>query len=237
MYATVLFFINEWSACKKVVVYNVHYVQIKKGKMMQFSLLIQGYFLGISVAMTIGISGVLCLRNMMTGIPRVAISSALAQSLADAFCAMIVVFGLQQAQDLLLSYKATMLIVAGITLCFLGIVQLFETVSLKQHHATTNQAVNAFFSVFFLALIDPVTILDFMALTIGFSLDFGFLKDTIGFLVGIFLGSATWWFAWCCILLVSAKNLSTKVFQWAWYLSNSIIFGLGLWTLYRAFKH
>lgn len=204
---------------------------------MELSLLIEGYIIGISVAMTIGLSGVLSLRNMMTGLPKVAVASALALCLSDTLCAFLVVIGLQKAQLLLLSYKTTTSIVAGLVLCFLGIVQLFDKVSLQEHHAPHNQAIKAFFSVFFLAMVDPVTILDFIALIIGFSVDFTVLRDSVGFLVGIFLGSATWWFFWCCIIVIFRKKVSVGVLQWAWYIANSIIFGLGLWTLHSALSH
>ena len=200
---------------------------------MQFFLLIKGYFLGVSVAMTVGVGGVLCLRNMISSRASVGVASALALCFADTVSAAIVVFGLQKVQYLLLSFKTATSIVAGIVLCFLGIVQLFDKVSFeKSHDLESNNVIKAFFSVFFLALIDPVSILDFLALTIGFSIDFTVLKDTVSFLMGVFLGSATWWFSWCCLIIVFRKKVSVYVLQWAWYLSNSIVFGLGLWMLH-----
>ena len=130
---------------------------------MDYSYVVQGYILGFSVATTIGVSGVLCLQNMMTGRVSVALSSVFAAALADMICAMLVIFGLQSAQEFLLAYKTTLSIVAGLFLCGLGLHKVMSPVVLHSGHKQSGSALVAFFSIFFLAIIDPVSVLDFIA--------------------------------------------------------------------------
>ncbi|MFA5998721.1 MAG: LysE family transporter [Candidatus Babeliales bacterium] len=203
---------------------------------MDGSFWIQGFVIGFTVATSIGISGALCLQNMMTGRAWVAMASALAAAMADATCAVLVVLGLQAGHSLLSDHSIMLKVVAGLFLCFLGIKRLFSKISLHAHHGKSSDVIEAFFSVFFLALVDPVSIIDFMALSVGLVVDFSIMKDAVSFVVGLFLGSATWWFSWCLVLVVLRKDFSLSVLQWFARASSAGIFGFGLWTLSSVFR-
>ncbi|HSW77141.1 MAG TPA: hypothetical protein VLG50_08850, partial [Candidatus Saccharimonadales bacterium] len=68
---------------------------------MNYSVLLQGFIIGFTVATSIGISGALCLQNMMTGRIGVGIASALGAASADAIYAIVMIFGLQAGQSFL----------------------------------------------------------------------------------------------------------------------------------------
>ncbi len=199
--------------------------------MLEYSYLIQGYILGFSVATTIGISGVLCLQNMMTGRISVALSSVLAVSLADMACAMLVVFGLQSGQEILIAYKTIFTILTGIFLCGLGLHKMMSKLVLHSGHKESGNALIAFGTIFFLAMVDPVSILDFMALCMGLTLDFSVLKNAFEFVLGLFLGSLTWWLGLCSLILFFRTSLSAMVFQRIQQIAGVGIFAFGVWTL------
>lgn len=201
---------------------------------MDMSYFVQGYFLGFSVATTIGVSGVLCLQNMMTGRVSVALASTLAAAMADATCAMLVVFGLQAGQDFLLAHKSIITMITGLFLCGLGIHKILDTVQFDPLRKESTQVLYAFFSVFFLATIDPVSILDFMALCMGLTLDFSVTRHAVQFVLGLFTGSLTWWSLLCVILLYFRQSIPLHIFQKIQQVVGIGIFGFGVWTLKTA---
>lgn len=202
---------------------------------MQYSYLIQGYILGITVASTIGVSGVLCLQNMMTGRISIALSSALAASLADMACAMLVVFGLQSGQNILIAYKTVFHVVTGIFLCGLGLSKLLSKVVLHAEHKESRSVFIAFWAVFFLSVVDPVSILDFMALCMGLTLEFLVIRHAAVFVLGLLAGSATWWFGLCGLLLYFRANISVTLFERVQQMVGVGIILFGLWTFKVAY--
>lgn len=198
---------------------------------MDYAYLAQGYILGITVASTIGISGILCLQNMMSGRILIGLSSALAASLADMSCGVLVIFGLKGGQEILMAYQTVFHIIAGIFLCFLGLNKLFSKVVFQAEHKTSRNAVIAFGSVFFLSLVDPVSIVDFMGLCIGLTLEFCVTANVAAFIFGLFIGSATWWFSLCGLLLYFRANISVLAFERVQKIVGLGIFCFGLWIL------
>lgn len=210
--------------------------QLIESNVMQYSYFVEGYMLGFVVATTIGVSGVLCLQNMMTGRISIGVTSALAAAFADMICAMLVVFGLQAGQDVLLAYKSVFSVMAGIFLSVLGLRRLFSSLLLHPVHGQSQSVAHAFLAIFFLALVDPITILDFMALCMGLSLDFSVVHNALGFVFGLFLGSATWWLSLCCLLFCFRKSLSVNGLQLVQQVVGAGIFGFGIWTIFKAWN-
>lgn len=201
---------------------------------MDMSYTLQGYLLGFSVATTIGVSGVLCLQNMMAGRVAVALASTLAAAMADATCAMLVVFGLQAGQNFLLAHQSIFTVITGLFLCGLGIHKILDTMQFDPLHKENTKILYAFFSVFFLATIDPVSIFDFMALCMGLTLDFSVTRHAVAFVVGLFAGSLTWWGSLCVLLLYFRQSIPVYIFQKLQQVVGIGIFGFGIWTLKSA---
>ena len=153
----------------------------------------EGYFVGISVGTTIGISGILCLQNMMTGQLSLGFASVFAAALSDMTCAIIALFGLEFLQIFLMPYKKGLSLAVGIVLCLIGIKRIFEKINFEMQLTTSAHIFAAFGKVFFLGLVDPVSVLDFLALSLGLTLDFSMIHALYQFVIGIFLGSFTWW--------------------------------------------
>lgn len=201
---------------------------------MHIPYLVEGYILGFSVATTIGVSGVLSLQNMATGRITVSLSAALASALADMTCGMLVVFGLTQAQDFLTHNQSLLAVIAGLLLCSFGIRTIFNQISLDSGHSESRAALHAFISIFFLAIVDPVSIIDFMALCLGLTIDFSLPKNAVSFITGLFLGSATWWFSLCGLLLYFRQRISVSMIQVIQYIVGAGIFAFGIKTLLSA---
>ncbi|HSW75662.1 MAG TPA: LysE family transporter, partial [Candidatus Saccharimonadales bacterium] len=177
-----------------------------------------------------------CLQNMMTGRIGVGIASALGAASADAIYAIVMIFGLQAGQSFLNDHATAMSLIAGIILCILGLKRLLSKFALHKHKKLSGDEPEAFFSVFFLALIDPVSMIDFMALCVGLAIDFSIMKEAARFVAGMFLGSATWWFSWCLVLVILRKEFSFSIMQWIARMTSVGILGFGLWMIYSGFR-
>lgn len=198
---------------------------------MDYVYLLQGYILGISVAATIGVSGVLVLQNMMTGQLSIGMASTFAAALADTTCGAIVVFGLQAVQSVIVAYKSVLTVVTGLFLCALGLGKLFEKIVISHDYASSTHVLSAFGAVYFLAIVDPVSIMDFTALCMGLTFDFSVLKNVYQFILGLFLGSATWWGVLCCLIMFLRHRFSVQTLQRIQHVVGAGIFALGLWTI------
>lgn len=197
---------------------------------------LQGYLIGISVGTTVGISGVLCIKNIMSGKIKLGIASVVAAAIADMSSSAIALFGLTFLQSFLMPYKTGLSIATGLLLCFIGIKRMFGTVSIDGEQVASAYVSAAFFKVFFLGLVDPVTILDFLAISFGLTLDFSILQKFYQFIAGIFLGSLTWWSSLLILVLFLKKRLSPKVFNYIQQFVGAGILFLGIWTIWLAYN-
>ena len=197
--------------------------------------LFEGYVIGFSVGTTIGVSGLLALQNMMTGQISIGLASVLATALADMTCGSIVFFGLQTVETFLVTYKTVLSVMAGILLCAMGLKKLFSKIDFVSVHSASGHVWAAFGSVYFLSLIDPVSIIDFMTLCLGLTVDFSAVHTIYQFIAGIFLGSLSWWLFVYLLVLLLKRGLSVQLFQYIQYLVGSGILALGIWTILKNF--
>lgn len=191
----------------------------------------QGMILGLSVASTIGVSGVLCLQNMMSGNTRIALASALASALADMTCGIIVVFGMKALQSTLIFYGWYLQAFVGLFLCGLGLRKIFAKVVMTVHHEPSPHTLAAFGSIYFLSIVDPVSMVDFLALCLGLTLEFSVVYHAIRFIVGLFVGSAAWWLSLCFLSVVLRSRISAVALQYVQQIIGALIFGFGLVTI------
>lgn len=201
---------------------------------MDINHLIEGIILGFSIGTTIGVSGVLCLQNMMTGRISLGLVSVFAAALADMSCGLLALFGMQYLENFLAVYQKGLSIAAGILLCFLGIKRLFEKTSFVSIHPSSEKLLAGFGSIYFLGMIDPVSALDFIALSVGLVLDFSTKYNILQFILGIFIGSFSWWLSLFMVVSFLRKGIPIKFFEYIQYFVGAFIFGIGLWALWSA---
>jgi threonine/homoserine/homoserine lactone efflux protein len=198
---------------------------------MEMHCLLEGYLIGFSVGTTIGVGGILCLQNMMTGQKSLGILSVFAAALADMTCGVLALFGLNFLQSYLVPYKVELSIGIGLLLCFIGLKRIFEKIDFSIHHMPSINVAAALGKVYFLGLIDPVSILDFLALSFGLTLDFATKHKAYQFILGIFLGSFSWWSIVLLLVLILKKGISVDMFNAVQKLVGAIILFLGIRTL------
>jgi len=94
--------------------------------------------------------------------------------------------------------------------------------------------VSDYFSTFFLTLTNPMTILSFVAIFAGLGLasSDGNSMDSLSLVLGVFLGSASWWFILSSVSnVLRARFLKPAGLRWVNWISGTVITGFGVVAL------
>lgn len=162
---------------------------------MDFSYLIKGLIIGFSIAAPVGPIGVLCIRRTLAEGLIFGLITGLGAATADAIYGCIAGFGLTFISSLLIDHQIWLRLVGGFFLCYLGI-KTFLAMPHEQMVSAKGGLVGAYASTFFLTITNPMTILSFAAIfaAIGVASTSGNYLSAGMLVLGVFVGSALWWF-------------------------------------------
>jgi threonine/homoserine/homoserine lactone efflux protein len=162
---------------------------------MLIGLLLKGIAVGIVIAVPVGPVGVLCIRRTIVSGRLAGFLSGMGVATADAVYGVIA-FGLTFIANWLLGYKDWLRIAGAAFLLYAGI-KVFLT--LPHAGEPTQRDPETLFadyaSTFVLTIVNPVTILAFLAIfaAIGFSGRQATLGGAGLLVLGVWLGSLVWW--------------------------------------------
>jgi threonine/homoserine/homoserine lactone efflux protein len=196
--------------------------------------LMKGLIIGLSIAVPVGPIGVLCIRRTLAEGRTVGFLAGLGAATADGLYGAIAGFGLTFLVDFIIGKQIWLRLIGGGLLCILG-AKTFLSKPVKQEACAEGSSLrNAYLSTFFLTLTNPMTILFFTAVFAGLGLGVENTGDhylLAGILVlGVFLGSAMWWFVLSGFTGVLEGLLNFKRLQWLNRISGLIIMGFGLFA-------
>jgi len=200
--------------------------------------LVQGLLIGFSIAAPVGPIGVLCIRRSLADGARIALLTGLGAASADAIYGAIAAFGLTAISSLLVEQRFLLGLIGGLFLCYLGIRTFFATPANDAPTPTRAGALIAYGSTFVLTLTNPMTILSFAAVFVGFGI--GAAKDynAAGVLVaGVFVGSALWWLLLSSVVSLVRTRMTPSALQWVNRGSGVIIVAFGVYALGSAFAN
>jgi threonine/homoserine/homoserine lactone efflux protein len=194
----------------------------------------KGLLIGFSIAAPVGPIGVLCIRRTISDGRLVGFLSGLGAATADAFYGAIAAFGLTAISILLIKYHFWIQTIGGIFLLYLGIKTLTlkptpENVEVKKSH------IGFFSSTFFLTITNPMTILSFIAVFAGLGLanaKYNFTASALTVL-GVFLGSALWWFILSGGINLLKNKFNTNGLRIVNILAGLIIIGFAIFALIK----
>jgi threonine/homoserine/homoserine lactone efflux protein len=200
---------------------------------MDITFFYKGLIIGISIAAPVGPIGVLCINRTLSSGRMVGLLSGLGAATADAFYGSIAAFGLTFISAILVQQALWFRLIGGAFLCFLGIRTLLSTPKNNALKQDTPNLLNAYGSTFFLTLTNPLTILAFTAIFSGIgvvSLDGSYSSAAITVL-GVFLGSACWWFILSSLTNLLRDRLNLSALVWVNRISGLVIIGFGIVAL------
>ena len=166
-------------------------------------LFFKGLVFGFILAATVGPMWVLCFRRTIEQGALAGFVSGMGIAVADGFYGAVAAFGLTAISGVLLKYSFWIGLVGGVFLLYLGIKTLISRPELNASNPSPAGHVKGFLSTLGLTLANPPTILAFAAIFAGLGLvssDYGTAALVV---LGVFLGSASWWI----ILAVGANWL------------------------------
>lgn len=195
----------------------------------------EGVVVGFSIAAPVGAIGFLCIQQTLQGGMLVGLATGLGAATADTMYGILVALGLGATQTLLLAYKIPLSIIGGLFLCYLGIKKFFSPLPAQKSTTGSSDLLKAYVTTFFLTLTNPATILDFMALFTGLTIDTSGVSNSLSFVAGVFLGSALWWLLLSLSVGLFRHRISAKILQYINYSAGIVIFSFGAYCLYKVF--
>ena len=198
-----------------------------------FGFLLRGLLVGLSIAAPVGAIGVLCIRRTLAEGRVVGFATGLGAATADAVYGSVAAFGLTFVSNVLIGQQGWFRLIGGLFLCYLGVktfraAPAVQTVSLKGAGLF-----GAYVSTFFLTLTNPLTVLSFVAVFAGLGVGSA-SQDYISagaLVLGVFLGSAMWWFVLSGGASLFQSSLGPDGLRWMNRISGVVIVCFGLVAL------
>jgi threonine/homoserine/homoserine lactone efflux protein len=195
------------------------------------SVLLRGFVLGFVIAASPGPIFFLCLRRTLARGWPTGLMSGFGVATADAFYAGVAAFGIGAISSFVVGEARWLALIGGTVLVLLGMRTLFERPKAAEPVAvvTGSGLAWAYLSTLGLTITNPSTIISFAALvaTLGIVLKGGLLAPAL-LVLGVFVGSATWWVVLAGLGTGLRARVTPRVVRGISTLSGLAIAGLGL---------
>ena len=200
---------------------------------MDISFLLRGLIIGFSIAAPVGPIGVLCIRRTLAEGRGSGLVSGLGAATADAIYGFIAGFGLTFISNFLISQLVWLRLIGGGFLCYLGLRTFLSKPVEHVASAKGNGLFGSYVSTFFLTVTNPMTILFFAAIFAGLGVGGagGNYVSAAVLVLGVFIGSALWWFILSGVVSVFRTKFNPHKLRWVNRISGIIITGFGLIAL------
>jgi threonine/homoserine/homoserine lactone efflux protein len=186
---------------------------------------------GFLLAATVGPMWVLCFRRTIEQGALAGFVSGMGIAVADGLYGAVAAFGLTAISGFLLQHSFWIGVVGGVFLLYLGITTLLARPSMESPKAHPAGLLQGFLSTLGLTLANPPTILAFAAIFAGLGLVTSDYATAALVVLGVFLGSASWW----VVLAAGAGWLRRRVgpvlFRAVNFVSGITILGFAAWQL------
>jgi len=159
------------------------------------ALVVRGFILGFTIAAAVGPISLLVIRRTIAQGRLYGLVSGFGVATADATYGAIAAFGLAAITDVLVNARVALGLAGGVFLLGLA----WQTIRSSPTEAATPAPTGrrgyagAYLSILALTMANPMTILSFGALFAGLGVTTGATGGAASVVVGVLLGSATWW--------------------------------------------
>lgn len=195
---------------------------------------LKGLIIGFVIAAPVGPIGVLCAQRTLAHGRRAGFFSGMGAATADALYGFIAAFGLTVVSELLFGQQFWLRLGGGAVLCFLGTKTLVEEPrECREVPKTLRRYAGMYTSTFLLTLTNPMTIFSFAAVFAGFGLagTKGSIASAGILVLGVFLGSALWWFLLVGIFSIYRRRHQGRELRWVNRVAGGVIAGSGILAL------
>jgi len=154
---------------------------------------LKGLMIGFLIALPVGPVAIVCIRRTLTLGKRHGLMSGLGAAVADALYGAMAALGLTVVSGIIEENQTLFFILGGIVLCLLGVRTFLCQREKQARPVDTMVHAGNFFSTFLLTLMNPMTVLAFMAAFASANLSAIAHMSKSLLILGVFLGSGLWW--------------------------------------------
>ncbi len=169
--------------------------------------LFKAWMIGIAIAAPVGPIGMLCIKKTLELGMKGALLVGLGAALADSVYGLIAALGLTAVSHIMISGSGALKLIGGIFLLYLAYKEAKSGVASNEAHVSEKSRIKLVSEVFFLTLTNPMTILSFVGIFASIGAGSSSTLESITMVVGIFLGSMTWW----CVLGAVITKIKHKL--------------------------
>ncbi len=197
---------------------------------------IKAWMIGIAIAAPVGPIGMLCIRKTLELGLIGALAVGLGAAIADSIYGVIAVTGLTALSHFLLEKTVAIKIVGGLFLGYLAYKEMKSETSPKIASAKSHSVSRLIVEIFFLTLTNPMTILSFIGIFASIGGGPTGIIESLAMVLGIFLGSMTWWLILGGVILKIKHKLPETWIHRIKYLSAVILAGFGIFAVYSGLQ-
>ncbi|MBE2197741.1 MAG: LysE family translocator [Anaerolinea sp.] len=203
----------------------------------------QGFLFGLAIAAPVGPIGLLCIQRSLNHGRFAGFISGLGAATADALYGSMAAFGLSMVTGFLLAQQEWLQLGGGLFIVYLGLRTLLaQRTLLSQRDAQLDgqtKLAGMYTSTLLLTLSNPVTILSFTAVFAGFGLGSGAQSPggAAALVLGVFTGSALWWFTLSALVGLLRGRLQTPALRLINRTAGVMLLLFGMALLWRYFQH
>lgn len=203
---------------------------------MTLGLFCKGIVIGFSIAAPVGPIGVLCIRRTLAEGRAAGLFSGLGAATADAIYGCIAGFGLTAVSSIMISQQMGFRLVGGAFLLYLGVRTFLARPPEPASPGRASGLPAVFASTFLLTLTNPMTIVSFAAIFAGLGLSGagGDFASAGALVLGVFIGSASWWLMLSGGVVLLRTRIDQRALQWVNRVSGLVIAGFGMVALASA---
>ena len=205
---------------------------------MEITYLVKGFIIGLSVAAPVGPIGVLTIKRTLAEGRLSGFITGMGAACADAVYGAIAGFGLLAISSFLLAHGFIIQLAGGLFLSYLGLKSYFSKPATHEATAHAKGLFNKFMATFFLTLTNPATLLSFFAIFASV----GLVSTTVSYLtssamvLGVWLGSALWWFILSGIVSYFRGTITPARLVWVNRISGVVFLTFGVYILYALYQ-
>ena len=205
---------------------------------MDASFFLRGIIIGFAIAAPVGPIGVLCIQRTLNRGASFGFVSGLGAATADACYGIIAAFSVAAVFNFLSAQKVWFSLAGGLYLGYLGI-KAFRTVPDSRIETTNGMGrLSAYLSIFVLTLTNPMTIFAFAAVFAGFGFGntAGNYSNAVILVIGVFTGSALWWFGLSSATGLIRNKFNPTHLSWINRISGVVIVGFAIYIIAALIK-
>ena len=198
---------------------------------MMFSMIIQGFIIGFSLAAPVGPLGLLCIQRTLARGFLFGLLTGLGVAFADAAYGLTAAFGVTVVSDFLIAHQTVLGIMGGFFLSWLGFKTVLNSSSKVStvHVENTGGHLRAFLSAFLITLTNPMTILSYVAIFSSATFAIGEKGAAFILTLAIFVGSLSWWVILSSVVAATKHKIRPEHMRLINICSGLLLLAIGLY--------